>query len=198
MIFTPRIDEAIKLATRLHRNQVRNDDHKTPYVSHLVSVAAILSEVTDDEDIIIAGLMHDSLEDVPEYSYEKLIVDCGDRVAGIVKHVTEPLDANKEAGEQLPWLTRKEAYLEVLRKGGVESAMVSCADKIHNMDSFIRDVASEGDAFKARFGSSIRNRLWFHEQVLILVTRKLGDDHALIKRLRTSTEAFRQIAAVEM
>jgi hypothetical protein len=76
--------------------------------------------------------------------------------------------------------------------------MVSCADKIHNMDSFIRDVASEGDAFKARFGSSIRNRLWFHEQVLILVTRKLGDDHALIKRLRTSTEAFRQIAAVEM
>ena len=162
-----------------------------------MAVAALLSEVTDDEDIIIAGLMHDSLEDVPGYTYEKLVEDCGHRVAEIVKHVTEPLNANKDSSEQLPWLTRKEAYLEVLRKGGLESAMVSSADKIHNTESFIKDVEKEDGLFRSRFGSSVRNRLWFHEQVLILVTRKLGEDSLLIKKFKSSTEAFRKVAEME-
>jgi (p)ppGpp synthase/HD superfamily hydrolase len=156
-----------------------------------MSVAALLSEITNDEDIIIAGLMHDSLEDVPGYTYDKLVVDCGERVAVIVSHVTEPLDASKDMSEQLPWLERKEAYLAALRSGGKESAMVSSADKIHNTDSFIRDIEKEDGSFSSRFGSSIRNRLWFHEQALVVVVEKLGEDHPLVKRFMTSTEAFR-------
>ncbi len=195
MLFTPRLDEAIKLASHLHRNQVRKDARKTPYISHLISVATIVSEATSDEDVVIAALMHDSLEDVPRYTYEQLISDCGARVASIVRHVTEPLDANKGEDEQLPWLLRKEKYLENLRQGGAESAMVSCADKIHNTESFIRDVEKEDVAFVQRFGSSILNRLWFHEQALVIVTEKLGEDHMLVKRFVSSTEAFRVLAS---
>lgn len=194
MIVTPRINEAIKLASRLHREQVRNDDAKTPYVSHLMAVAMILSHVTDDEDVIIAGLLHDSLEDVPGYTYDQLVLDCGERVAAIVKHVTEPLDANKDASEQLPWLARKEAYLEVLRTGDAASAMVSSADKIHNTDSFLQDIEKEGDAFAKRFGSSILNRVWFHEQVLAIVSEKLGESHPLVVMFSFSTEKFRALA----
>ena len=135
MNLTPRINNAIKLAAHLHRNQTRKDANKTPYISHLVSVALIVATVTDDEDSIIAGLMHDSLEDVPGYTYDQLVKDCGVRVADIVTHVTEPLDANKQDDEQLPWLERKEAYLSNLRSGGMEAAIVSCADKIHNTES---------------------------------------------------------------
>ena len=195
MIFTPRLDEAIKLATRLHRNQTRNDNEKTPHVSHLIAVAVILYEVTNDEDIIIAGLLHDALEDVPRYTYEKLAEDCGERVATIVRHVSEPLDANKDMSEQLPWLTRKESYLRVLREGGTESAMVSSADKIHNTESFLVDIEKEDGAFAARFGSSVRNRLWFHEQVLLVVTEKLGGDHKLVQKFNTSTESFRSLVS---
>jgi (p)ppGpp synthase/HD superfamily hydrolase len=194
MNFTPSIDEAIKLASHLHRNQTRNDNNKTPYVSHLMSVAMILTHVTDDKDIVIAGLMHDSLEDVPHYTYDILVADCGQRVADIVKHVTEPLDANKLENEQLPWLTRKEVYLENLRSGGIESAMVSAADKIHNTESFIADMKREGEAFSSRFGSSILNRLWFHEQALLVVTEKLGAEHVLIQRFTSATEEFRKLA----
>jgi len=193
MIVTPRINEAIKLASRLHREQVRNDDAKTPYISHLMAVAMILSHVTDDEDVIIAGLMHDSLEDVPGYTYDQLVLDCGERVATIVKHVTEPLDANKEASEQLPWLARKESYLEALRTGDAASAMVSSADKIHNTDSFLQDIEKEGGAFAKRFGSSVLNRVWFHEQVLAIVTEKLGESHPLVSMFSLSTEKFRAL-----
>lgn len=194
MHLTPSINKAIKLACHLHRNQVRKDEFHTPYVSHLFAVSALLSSVTSDEDIIIAGLMHDSLEDVPQYTYDKLVADFGTRVADIVTHVTEPLDANKSEDEQLPWLERKEAYLAVLRSGGVESALVSCADKIHNTESFLDDVAREGEEFLSRFESSIRNKVEFHQKVLDIVREKLGAEHDLVKRLTVLTDAFARLA----
>ena len=193
MIFTERMNEAVKLASHLHRHQTRKDDYNTPYVSHLFSVAMILATVTNDEDIIIAGLMHDSLEDVPNYTYDMLVKDCNNRIATIVHHVTEPLDANKMEDEQLPWLTRKEKYLENLQNGGIESAMVSAADKIHNTESFLVDTRKSGDAFLSKFSSSLRNKLWFHEQVLAIIIGKLGDDHALVRRLSVCTEEFKKL-----
>jgi (p)ppGpp synthase/HD superfamily hydrolase len=193
MIFTSRMNEAIKLACHLHRHQMRKDFHSTPYVSHLFSVAMILSTVTDDEDIIIGGLLHDSLEDVPHYTYDNLVEDCGERVASIVKHVTEPLDASKMDNEQLPWLARKDQYLENLKAGGIESAMVSAADKIHNTESFLFDAELSGDAFMLKFSSSLRNKLWFHEQALAIVREKLGNENALVSRLSLCTEEFRKL-----
>lgn len=191
---TPSLDEAIKLASHLHRNQTRKDSNQTPYISHLMSVAMILTHVTDDQDIVIAGLMHDSLEDVPHYTYDMLVADCGVRVADIVKHVTEPLDANKLENEQLPWLTRKEVYLENLRAGGIESAFVSAADKIHNTECFIADVKREGESFLSKFGSSMLNRLWFHEQALSIIEEKLGKEHPLVQRLILCTDDFRKLS----
>ena len=193
MQLTPRLNEAIKLSSHLHRNQNRKDEYNTPYVSHLYSVAALISSATDDEDIIIAGLMHDSLEDVPHYAYDDLVKDFGERVAQIVLHVAEPLDAYKGEDEQLPWLERKQAYLNVLCEGGVESAAVSAADKIHNTESFILDMKKEGEAFTSRFPSSLRNKVWFHEQVLTIIREKLGEDHPLVVRLITCTEEFKQL-----
>lgn len=193
MLFTSRINEAIKLASHLHRNHLRKDKNRTPYISHLVSVAMILREVTDNEDIIIAGLLHDSLEDVPNYTYDNLIEDCGNHVADIVKHVTEPLDANKLEDEQLPWLERKEKYLENLRSGGVESAMVSASDKIHNTESFMLDMKKEQDEFLSRFHSSLRNKLWFNERVISIIEEKLSKDHILVLRLISCTEEFRKL-----
>ena len=194
MLFTPRINHAIKLASQLHRNQTRKDSQHTPYVSHLFSVAMMLSRVTDEEDIIIAGLMHDSLEDVPHYTYEKLTEDCGERVALIVSHVTEPLDANKSDEEQLPWLARKERYLENLRSGGRESALVSAADKVHNTESFMDDALREGSDFTSRFHSSLRNKIWFHEQVLAIVKEKIPEDNELVKLFEVRTEEYKKMS----
>lgn len=196
MVFSPRIDQAIRLAAHLHRNQVRRDNNKTPYVSHLFAVALLISTVTDDEDTIIGGLMHDSLEDVPLYTIEMLEHDFGSEVATIVKHVTEPLDANKSEMDQLPWMERKEEYLRSLKSGSAKSALVSAADKIHNTESFIADLKSDGDDFSKRFGSSLRNKLWFHEEVLKIAEEKLGADNVLVKRLSLCTEEFKKLVTL--
>ena len=191
MKFTPRINEAIKLASRLHRNQTRKDAEKTPYISHLVSVAIVLSEITDDEDIIIAGLMHDSMEDVEGYAYEHLVSDCGERVANIVKGVTETKEFSHSEDRELRWLKTKELYLENLKLGSIESAMVSAADKIHNTESFLIDAEKEGEQFIKRFGASMKNKLLFNEKSLGVITNKLGKNHALVMRLASHTEKFK-------
>ncbi len=193
MNFTPKINEALRLASRLHRDQVRKDKEHTPYISHLVAVAMILSEATDDEEIIMAGLLHDALEDAPNYTYENLVADCGARVAEIVKHVTEPLDANKAEEDQLPWLFRKESYLNNLRSGGKESAMVSASDKLHNTDSLIFGITHEQEEFLSRFHSSLRNKLWFHQQVLLIIEEKLSKDNILVSKLSLSTRELEKL-----
>lgn len=193
MILTPRINEAIKLASRLHRDQVRKDISRTPYISHLIAVALLISSVTDDEDTIIAGLMHDSLEDVKGYTYEKLVADCGVRVADIVRHVTEPLDPNKLPDEQMPWLERQKIYLQNLREGGIESAYVSMSDKIHNTESLFSGFDEEGPEFMKRFSASLKNKVWFQESVLEIVREKVEPTNKLLERLIQETEKLKEL-----
>lgn len=193
MNLTPRLDESIKLASRLHRNQTRKDSERTPYISHLVAVASLISQATEDEDIIIAGLMHDSIEDVENYSYEKLVEDCGEKVATIVKGVTETKEYSQVEDRELRWLKIREMYLENLKLSQKESSLVAVADKIHNNESFLLDMEREGDIFLKRFGASMRNKLWFNEASLEVVKEKLGADHILVKRFESSIEKFRKL-----
>lgn len=79
-LLTLRLRAAINIARRLHLNQARNADEGLPYISHPFSVAWILSSYTDDEDTVIAGLLHDILEDVPGYYYNDLQKDFGTEV----------------------------------------------------------------------------------------------------------------------
>lgn len=185
MKLTPRIQSAIFLAAQLHKNHTRKDKQKTPYITHLFSVMLLLSEVTDDEDILIAGLMHDALEDVPDYTLAKLTEDCGERVAHIVQNVTEALNANVGDDMQLPWLARKEGYLRILKEADEESILVSCADKIHNITSLILNYEEEGEQFLSRFHSSMRNIFWFYEEVFAIAEAKLQKDNVLLLNYRS-------------
>ena len=65
------LEQAIKKASLLHAHQKRKSGHNVPYVTHLFSVGALLSTYADREDVIVAGLLHDTLEDTP-YTAEEL------------------------------------------------------------------------------------------------------------------------------
>ena len=80
MLLNPKIQKAIYIATHQHRHQKRKINDM-PYIVHPFSVAWLLSEQTKDEDVIVAGLLHDVLEDTDGYDYENIQKDFGDRVA---------------------------------------------------------------------------------------------------------------------
>jgi (p)ppGpp synthase/HD superfamily hydrolase len=157
-IFTGRIERAIAAAVDAHRDQTRKADATLPYVVHPVTVALILSRYTDDEDTIIAGLLHDVLEDtdLDEAAIER---EFGSRVLAMVKDVTEP------GLPGLSWETRKVRYLRQLERAPRGSLLVASADKIANLLSMIAAHAAHGDAIWERFNAPPGQKLHFYRQV---------------------------------
>lgn len=170
---TPRIEKAIKKASVLHRNQQRKRDG-TPYISHLFSVAFILLNYTDDENIIAGGILHDVIEDT-ECTPEELEIDFGPRIKEIVLGVSED-KAIKDWGE------RKKYYRAHLENISFESLMVCAADKIHNLMS-LRDVYEVygGDLWKSFETPSPQIYFEHHEGVLKILKERL--DNPIVTKL---------------
>ena len=161
-IFTGRIERAIALAVRSHEGQVRKGDGQLPYIVHPVTVALILSRYTGDEDTIIAGLLHDTLEDTP-VTPEEIEREFGSKVREMVEDVTE------HALPGLSWDTRKARYLRHLQTAPRPSLLVAGADKIANLVSMIAAHASTGDALWERFHAPPAQKLGFYRQVHAMI-----------------------------
>lgn len=163
-IFTHRVERAIALAVAAHQHQTRKGDGELPYVVHPVTVGLILSRYTDDEDTIIAGLLHDVLEDtaVTETAIER---EFGPRVLGMVRDVTEP---------QLPglsWETRTLRYLRQLQQAPRGSLLVAGADKIANLISMIAAHGAQGERLWERFHGGPAETLAFYARVHDVIRR---------------------------
>ncbi|HET6459882.1 MAG TPA: HD domain-containing protein [Syntrophales bacterium] len=174
---TERLRKAINTASRLHLGQVRKGEGDLPYISHPFSVAWLLRGYTADEDIIIAGLLHDVLEHVPGYYYEDLKNDFGATVADIVRDLSEDKDPNIESDDKATWEERKRKYLKNLEHHGRSALMVCAADKIHNLQTMIDAYDEQGESLWDKFNAPSDKKLWFYEEIL-KVFRKAGlEDH---------------------
>jgi len=157
-IFSARVEHAVAVALRAHGSQVRKGDGHTPYIVHPVTVALILSRYTNDEDVVIAGLLHDTLEDTP-LPPEEIAGEFGEKVLAMVQDVTEP------ALPGLSWETKKVRYLRRLESVPHGSLLIACADKIANLVSMIALHAADSGAVAARFSVAPARKLDFYRQV---------------------------------
>jgi (p)ppGpp synthase/HD superfamily hydrolase len=187
MNVTTRLEKAIRVATIAHRNQKRKGSD-TPYITHPYSVMCLASEDTKDEDILIACLFHDIIEDVPdEYPRGKMLDEFGERVVSIVDGVTKDSTLKD-------WQDRSNAYLDHLEhKASDESVLVSCADKVHNLMTILEDYRTLGDELWSRFNAGKKQQLWWYESVL-RVTSKRMPSLSLNKRLTELVKEFQDLA----
>lgn len=175
MRLTPLTRKALTASARLHNDQTRKSDG-SPYVIHPFSVAVLISEHTDDDEVIAAALLHDILEDVAGYSEEDMRRDFGDRVTDIVLNVSEEKDPNIEEDKRATWKDRKRKYLEGMEKHGMEALLVAAGDKLHNLTSFNDELEEQGVSLLARFNAGIDEQVWFYgEMVKILKGRLPGE-----------------------
>ena len=174
MKLTPNIQQAINFVAEKHLGQKRKGT-PYPYVVHPFSVAVILSGYTDDENIIVAGLLHDILEDVPEYKYHHMAHDFGIKVARIVMELSEDGDPETEIEKRESWLKRKNDYLYNLEHNSQEALFICAADKIHNLRSMIDDYQKIGDDLWERFNAPKEHKLWYYKQVLHILERRLAN-----------------------
>ncbi len=156
---TERFEEALVYATRLHATQLRKASG-VPYIAHLLSVAALVLEQGGDEDMAIAALLHDAIEDRGgDATREEIRRRFGERITAIVDGCTEIYAQPKP-----PWKERKLHYLQQLRSGSQEARLVSLADKLHNARSLLADFQSQGETIWKVFNK--QETLWFYEELL--------------------------------
>ncbi len=169
MAYSYAIEQAIRAASVLHKDQVRKGHVPYPYVTHLFAVATIVSDYTDDEDTIIAALLHDTLEDT-DYTEKELEDDFGGSVKDIVLSLTEP---QTPEGEKRDFAFQKKEYVTQLKKASERALVVAAADKIHNMRSVVEEYYDDHSSFIAHFGSNLEDRLRMYQEISNVLNRRL-------------------------
>lgn len=160
----PRFDQALALASHLHRNQIRKGT-TVPYLSHLLAVAALVIESGGDEDEAIAALLHDALEDcADQISATGLEKQFGERVRRLVEACTDT-PPGFGGGKKPPWRERKVGYMTRLQRGQIPWR-VSLADKLHNARCILRDHRAVGEAVWDRFSAAKEETLWYYSSLV--------------------------------
>ncbi|HEX5689418.1 MAG TPA: HD domain-containing protein, partial [Roseiflexaceae bacterium] len=144
--FSARYDAALTLAARAHRDQLRKGTD-IPYMAHPFHVSLILIRHGFGEDLAVAGLLHDVVEDT-DVPLEQIAATFGDEVARLVDAVSETKSAD---GAELPWEQRKAEKLAHLHAGGSDVAALKAADAIHNARAIVGDFGQIGPAIWSRF-----------------------------------------------
>lgn len=179
-VLTDRFDRALLYATHVHSGQVRKGT-PIPYIAHLLAVAATVLEYDGSEDMAIAALLHDAVEDQGgEPRLSDIRNRFGDRVADIVRSCSDTV-VNSSAGQQKEdWHTRKKRYVEHLNLVDQDTLLVSLSDKIHNARSILRDLRNPeiGKAVWDRFKDSRKDTLWYYRELAKSFQQRLKDQSA--------------------
>ena len=203
-MLTDRYKRALQFTADVHEGQMKKGG-EVAYLSHLLSVSALVMENDGDEDEAIAGLLHDSVEDrgdtyqtrcgakppvgraALKHDLEKLF---GARVRDLVLHCTDdeylPEGRPAQKGSVEEWKIRKKTYLEKLaRQADTGALRVSCADKLHNARAILVDYETLGEEVWQRFRSQSKaDQLWYYKSLArILCQRAAEVGDAGLKRL---------------
>ena len=165
-MLTKLYDDALLYASELHRTQVRKGTD-IPYMSHLLSVSALVLKNGGDEEQAIAGLLHDAAEDQGgQETLEESARRGGHRVAGIVLDCTDTLEDPKP-----PWKARKEAFVNSVPGKRPDSLLVSLADKTDNARAIMGGYREIGDRVWDRFTGGKDGTIWYYQSLSELFSK---------------------------
>lgn len=153
----PRFLRAFQFAAEKHAGQARKAS-TIPYVAHLMGVASLVLEAGGDEDLAIAALLHDVIEDCGGAPMLKEVRRrFGSRVAKVVDGCTDA-----DTYPKPPWRERKEKYISHLKKADADTRLVGAADKLSNVRSILSDYRVVGESVWSRFNGGREGTLWYY------------------------------------
>ena len=141
--YSDRINHAFAFAAKHHDQQVRKGT-RLPYLTHPANVAVILTRYGCAEDIVVAGILHDVVEDCVRDGWTRAMLEerigdkFGNGVLATVLAVTER--RTDDDGVDLSWAERKDDYVTRLALATEDALWVCAADKVHNANSILSDL----------------------------------------------------------
>jgi (p)ppGpp synthase/HD superfamily hydrolase len=152
---------AFLFAVEKHKGQTRKAS-TIPYIAHLMGVASLVLEAGGDEDLAIAALLHDVVEDCGGAPMLKEVRRrFGQRVTKVVDGCTDA-----DTYPKPPWRERKEKYLRHLKTADADTRLVSAADKLNNVRSILSDYRAVGESAWSRFNGGREGTLWYYRTLL--------------------------------
>jgi len=188
--YSDRYEAALVLAAEAHRDQVRKVGN-VPYITHVVHVSDILLRYGYPEDMVIAGLLHDVVED-SDVPLGQIEAGFGPVVAEIVAALSE---RKLDGGVKRPWEERKAEMLEQLRQASAEAVAVKAADTLHSTRTLATDLRREGPTSWRNFSRGPGPSLQYYQSVAAIVRERLGD-HPLAGELERSIKDLQLAIAV--
>lgn len=136
------IYKAVIFASKKHFGSVRKGDGQ-PYIFHPLEVLGVVSLLTNDEDILAASVLHDTIEDT-DTTKEEIIKEFNEHIADLVASESE--DKRKGQNKDDTWLDRKKEAIKSLKNAkDIGSKMICIGDKISNLRSLNRLILDKGD-----------------------------------------------------
>ena len=165
--YSDRINHALAFAAKHHDRQVRKGT-RLPYLTHPANVAIILTRYDRDEDTVVAGILHDVVEDCVREHYTRAMLEqrIGEKFGGEVLEAVLAVTQRvaDDEGVELSSDERKDDYLERLVGAGERARWVCAADKVHNGKSILADLRRtiDPDTVWSRFsGGRERTVRWY-------------------------------------
>ncbi len=159
-----RLFDAIEFAARAHHGQFRKAS-RVPYILHPLNVARSLIECDASEEIVIAALLHDVVEDTTT-TLDQVRAEFGDAVARLVNAMSEPNRRDK-------WEIRKRGTLHFLETAPQEVLLIELADKLDNVCEVRADLKREGEAVWKKFNRGREQQKWYYEQLAEVLARRV-------------------------
>ena len=194
MIPQTRTAQAFALAEWLHGKQCRKNPDKDalqiPYLTHLIDVMSLLIQVGANDDQLIAGLLHDALEDqsiTPDGEDTRTVISqmFGVRVLELVDAATDGNSGENRGPSN--WHPRKQAHLDEMARHvttSPEALLVPLADKLANGQAIVNDLHHVGPVVWDRFNAGRDEVLWYYTSALAVFESAFGANHVLVSRLR--------------
>ena len=175
---TDLVSEAIAFSTKAH-DGMRRRKSNAPYVLHPMEVAAIVGTMTDNQEVIAAGALHDVVEDAG-ITIEEIGEKFGNRVMELVASETE--NKREELPPEETWRIRKEESLQKLRDtDDIEIMMLWIGDKLSNIRAIYRNFIVEGNAVWEKFHQpDVNVQAWYYRSIM-KYTERLSDTLAWIE-----------------
>ena len=157
-----KLHNAIIFATKAHAGQPRKGTD-VDYICHPLEVAQILTEIVDrggqpNDELIIAGVLHDVLEECPDIKPAEIEERFGTEVARLVNAHTH----SKKGG----WKERKQKALDEFKAADREVQILVLADKLSNLRSIYADFLEVGDEIWERFNAGKEQQCWYYNEFL--------------------------------
>ncbi len=149
-----------------------------------MAVSALVLEAGGDEDLAIAALLHDAVEDQGgPPTLETIRRMFGDRVATVVMECSDT-----DRKPKPPWRERKEQYLAHLLRASTDALLVSIADKLHNARSVLADYRRHKENLWMRFNAGKKEQFWYYGELVRVFTQRRPEDALVTEFARVVKE----------